>query len=217
VAQRANACANPASQFHGRPLSVDDVLASPLVCDPLHLLEIVMPSSGGSAFVVTTADRAPAGRPLVELLGWGEQVTHASLLSTTDLTTTGVAAAAGRAFTMAGVGHGDVDLVSVYDCYTIMVLLTLEDAGFCAKGKAGPFVAEHDLTWSGDLPLNTHGGQLSYGQAGLAGGASHITEAVRQLRGEAHGRQVHDCELAFVNGNGGLFAEECALVLGRRS
>ncbi len=108
-------------------------------------------------------------------------------------------------------------MVSVYDCYTITVLVTLEDAGFCAKGQGGPFVAERDLTWTGDLPCNTHGGQLSYGQPGLAGGATHVTEAVLQLRGEAEGRQVADCGLAFVNGNGGIMSEQCSLVLERAS
>jgi acetyl-CoA acetyltransferase len=115
---------------------------------------------------------------------------------------------------MAGVAPGDVDLVSVYDCYTITVLVTLEDAGFCRKGEGGRFVEEHDLTFRGDLPLNTHGGQLSFGQPGIAGGMSHVTEAVRQLQGRAGQRQVRGCELAFVNGNGGIMSEEVSLVLG---
>ena len=216
VDQRTNACANPDSLFFGRPITVDDVLASPLVSDPLHLLEIVMPCVGASAFVVAAPDVARAAdRPVAALRGFGEQVTHSALTSLPDLTRTGIVESAGRAFAMAGVAPADVDLVSAYDCYTITVILTLEDAGFCAKGDGGPFVAEHDLTFAGDLPTNTHGGQLSYGQAGLAGGASHVTEAVRQLRGEADGRQVADCGLAFVNGNGGVLAEQCSLVLER--
>ena len=93
--------------------------------------------------------------------------------------------------------------------------ITLEDAGFCAKGTGGPFVEEHDLTYRGDLPLNTHGGQLSFGQPGLAGGMSHVTEAVRQLQGRAGERQVTPCELAFVNGNGGIMSEQVSLILGR--
>jgi len=116
---------------------------------------------------------------------------------------------------MAGVTPRDVDLVSVYDCYTITVLVTLEDAGFCPKGRGGPFVEENDLTYRGNLPVNTHGGQLSFGQPGLAGGMSHVTEAVRQLQGRAGERQVPNCELAFVNGNGGIMSEEVSLVLGR--
>jgi acetyl-CoA acetyltransferase len=116
---------------------------------------------------------------------------------------------------MAGVSPRDIDLVSVYDCYTITVLITLEDAGFCKKGEGGPFVQETDLTYKGKLPLNTHGGQLSFGQSGLAGGMSAVTEAVRQLRGEAGERQVADCNVAYVNGNGGCLNDECSLILGR--
>jgi len=131
-----------------------------------------------------------------------------------SITTSPIVESAGKAFEMAGVTRKDIDLLSVYDCYTITVLVTLEDAGFCAKGKGGPFIEEHDLTFKGDLPLNTHGGQLSFGQPGLAGGMSHITEAVRQLQGRAGGRQVSGCELSFVNGNGGIMSEQASLVLG---
>ena len=122
--------------------------------------------------------------------------------------------AADRAFEMAGVGRGDIGLLSIYDCYTITVLITLEDAGFCPKGTAGRFVEEHDLRWTGDLPMNTHGGQLSYGQSGIAGGMSHVTEAVRQLQGRAEERTVSGLELAFVHGNGGIMGEQVSLVLG---
>ena len=137
------------------------------------------------------------------------------MLSQMDsITASPIAEAAPKAFEVAGVAHEDIDLLSVYDCYTITVLVTLEDAGFCAKGKGGSFIEEHDFTWSGDLPLNTHGGQLSFGQPGLAGGMSHVTEAVRQLQHRAGERQVKDCELAFVNGNGGIMSEQVSLVLG---
>lgn len=214
--QRTNACANPDALFYGRPITVDDVLASRLIVDPLHLLEIVMPCSGAAALVITAAARARAmTRPPVTLLGAGEKVTHAAPAYMPDLTVTGIADAARRAFDTARVSPADIDLVSAYDCYTITVALTLEDAGFCPKGQGGPFIEEHDLTWSGDFPVNTHGGQLSFGQPGLAGGMSHITEAARQLRGEAEGRQVRDAELAFVNGNGGMLSEQVSLVLGR--
>jgi len=131
-----------------------------------------------------------------------------------DITTSPIAVSAPLAFQMAGAGDRDIDLVSIYDCYTITVVVTLEDAGFCPKGRGGPFVEEHDLTYRGDVPLNTHGGQLSFGQPGLAGGMSHITETVRQLQGRAGERQVRNCELAFVNGNGGIMSEQASLVLG---
>ncbi len=216
VDQRTNACANPDALFFDRPITIDDVLNSPLVVDPLHLLEIVMPCTGGAAFVVVSpeiARRSP--RPPVWLLGTAEYATHSSLTQAGDITTSPIAVTAPRAFQMAGVSPEDVDLVSVYDCYTITVVITLEDAGFCAKGRGGPFVEEHDLTYRGDVPLNTHGGQLSFGQPGLAGGASHVTEAVRQLQGRTGDRQVSNCELAFVNGNGGIMSEQASLVLGR--
>ncbi|MDZ7676701.1 MAG: hypothetical protein U5K30_16745 [Acidimicrobiales bacterium] len=130
------------------------------------------------------------------------------------MTDTAIADAARRAFGTAGVDPADIGLLSLYDCYTITVLLTLEDAGFCAKGEGGDFVDSHDLRWTGDRPLNTHGGQLSYGQAGIAGGMSHVTEAVLQLQSRALGRQVPDLELAYVNGNGGIMSEQVGLVLG---
>jgi acetyl-CoA acetyltransferase len=209
--QRTNACANPDALFFDRPITIDDVLDSPLVVDPLHLLEIVMPW-----FVVVSPEAAgESPLPPVWLLGAAEYATHMMLSQAPNITTSPIAATAPKAFQMAGVSPEDVDLVSVYDCYTITVLVTLEDAGFCRKGDSGPFVEEHDLTYRGDLPLNTHGGQLSFGQPGLAGGASHVTEAVRQLQDRAGARQVRDCELAFVNGNGGVMSEQASLVLGR--
>ncbi len=214
--QRTNACANPDALFFDRPITIDDVLESPLVVDPLHLLEIVMPCTGGAAFVVVSPEIAgDSPQPPVWLLGAAEYATHMMLSQATNVTTSPIAVTAPKAFQMAAVSPEDVDLVSVYDCYTITVLVTLEDAGFCAKGHGGPFVEEHDLTYQGDLPLNTHGGQLSFGQPGLAGGASHITEAVRQLQGRAGARQVTACELAFVNGNGGVMSEQASLVLGK--
>jgi acetyl-CoA acetyltransferase len=215
VDQRANACANPHALFGDRSISVEDVLASPLIVDPLHLLEIVRPCTGGAAFIVASPEMATeSAHTPVGLLGAGESNRGAMLSQSGDITTSPIAISAPAAFSMAGVSPADIDLVSVYDCYTITVIVTLEDAGFCAKGQGGPFVEEHDLTYRGDLPVNTHGGQLSFGQPGLAGGMSHVTEAVRQLQGRAGDRQVPNCELAFVNGNGGIMSEESSLVLG---
>jgi acetyl-CoA acetyltransferase len=212
--QRANACANPDALYYGKPLTIEQVLESPLVVDPLRLFEIVRPCTGGAALVVTRPDiaRKSPNRP-AWLLGAGEANRGMMLSQYESLTTSPIAQSAPTAFAMAGTGPGDIDLVSVYDCYTITVLITLEDAGFCPKGRGGPFIEEHDLTYRGDLPLNTHGGQLSFGQPGLAGGMSHITEAVRQLQGRAGERQVPNCELAFVNGNGGIMSEQASLVL----
>ncbi|MGB2693697.1 MAG: thiolase family protein [Dehalococcoidia bacterium] len=216
VDQRTNACANPDAIFFGAPITIEDVLASPMVLEPLHMLEIVMPCAGGAALIVTSAEKARRGkRPSAYLLGAGERLTHKSIAAAPSLTSTAVKAAADKAFAMAGVRRSDIKLASVYDCYTISVLVTLEDAGFCSKGEAGAFVEAHDLTWKGDFPVNTHGGQLSFGQAGLAGGMSHVTEAARQVMGIAGDRQIDGCDLAYVNGNGGFMAEQASLVLGR--
>ena len=214
VHQRDNACRNPDAFFYGQPITVADVLSSPLVADPLHLLEIVMPSAGAAALVVVHPDLAAAAPAAAWLLGAGECVTHKTITYAPSLTDTAIKPAADRAFSQAGIGRDQVRLASLYDCYTITVLITLEEAGFCRRGEGGRFVAEHDLRWNGDFPLNPHGGQLSFSQPGLAGGMSHVTEAVRQVQQRGDERQVSDLEFAFVNGNGGIMSEECALVLG---
>ena len=215
VHQRDNACQNPDAIFYGQPITIDDVLDSPLVADPLHLLEIVMPAGGASALVVVGPElAAKCANPPAWLLGAGEQVTHKSVTYAPSLTDTAIQASASRAFEQAGVGPERMGLASVYDCYTITVLLTLEDAGFCGKGEGGQFIEDHDLRWNGDFPVNTHGGQLSYGQPGIAGGMSHVSEAVRQIQGRAGDRQIPELDLAFVNGNGGILSEQVSLVLG---
>jgi acetyl-CoA acetyltransferase len=212
--QRVSACANPDAVWFGHPVSVDDVLASPLIADPLHMLEIVMPCSGGAALIVTSAERAKRlpHRP-VAIAGFGEHLTHKTPTYAPDLTSTPVGPAARRAFAMAGVSPGDVDMVELYDCYSITVMLTLEDSGFCGKGEGMEFVREHDLSNRGDFPCNTHGGQLGFGQAGLAGGMSHVVEAVRQIQGRAGERQLADHDLAYVSGTGGIMSEQSTLVL----
>lgn len=215
VDQRKSACRNPAALFGHTEIDVDDVLASRMIVDPLHLLEIVSPCTGGGAFVVTSRERAKDGpHPPVVLLGAGEAGGHSSITHARNLTTSLVAPAAEAAFRMAGVGPRDMDFVQPYDCYTITVIVTLEDAGFCDKGEGGRFVAEHDLSYAGDFPCNTHGGQLSFGQPGLAGGMSHVIEAARQLMDRGEARQVPGARIGYVNGNGGIMAEQCGLVLG---
>ena len=216
VDQRTNACANPNAIFFGQPITVEDVLNSPMILDPLHMLEIVMPTGGGAALIVTSAEKArQAERQPAYLLGAGEHLTHKSITNAPSLTNSAITAAADKAFDIAGVSRSAVKLASIYDCYTITVMISLEDAGFCEKGAAGEFVASHDLTYKGDFPLNTHGGQLSFGQPGLAGGMSHVTEAARQVIGVSGERQIPDCDIAYVNGNGGIMSEQVSLILGR--
>jgi acetyl-CoA C-acetyltransferase len=218
VDQRKNAVKNPLATFNDRELTIDDVLGSRMIVDPLHLYEIVSPCSGGSAVVVASPEVARrAKHPPVWLLGAGEYSNHATITYAPSLTDSPVKPAAETAFKMAGVARKDIDLVCPYDCYTITVIVTLEDAGFCKKGQGGAFVWEHDLSWAGDFPCNTHGGQLSFGQPGLGGGMSHVTEAVRQLMGRGGERQVKGARLAYVNGNGGIMSEQASLILERRS
>jgi acetyl-CoA C-acetyltransferase len=214
VDQRTNACANPEAIFYGQPITVEDVLASPMIADPIHLLEIVMPVSGGAAIVVanSTIARSVSHRP-VWVKGFGEHLAFKSPTYSADLVRTPIGPAARKAFQMAGLGHADIDMVSVYDCYTIAVLMELEDAGFCEKGTGMQFINSHDLTFRGDFPCNTHGGQLSFGQAGTAGGMSHVCDATRQIMNRSGQNQVTDCNTAFVAGNGGIMSEQVALIL----
>ncbi len=218
VDQRTNALANPLAFFNDSPLTIDEVLNSRYICEPLHLFEIVSPMSGGAAVVVASPEIALRSKhPPVWLIGAGEGSDRSSVTYAPEITESAVKGAAETAFKMAGVERKDIDLVCPYDCYTITVLVTLEDAGFCKKGQGGPFVMDHDLTYAGDFPCNTHGGQLSFGQPGLAGGMSHVTEGIRQLMGRGEDRQVKNARLAYVNGNGGIMSEQVSLILERLS
>jgi acetyl-CoA acetyltransferase len=217
VDQRKNALKNPLATFNDKPLTIDDVLNSRMICDPLHLYEIVSPVSGGAAIIVASPEVAKrAKHPPVWLLGAGEYANHSSITYAPSITESPIKVAAETAFKMAGLKPADMDVVCPYDCYTITVIVSLEDAGFCKKGQGGPFVMEHDLTYAGDFPCNTHGGQLSFGQPGLAGGMSHVTEGIRQMMGRGGERQVKNAHLAYVNGNGGIMSEQASLILERR-
>jgi acetyl-CoA acetyltransferase len=212
--QRTNACATPDAVFYGQPITIDDVLASPMIADPLHRLEIVMPCHGGAGVLIGNADLARTSRHRpVWIKGFGERISYKTPTYAEDLLRSPIAEAADAAFGMAGLDRASVDVASIYDCYTITVLMSLEDAGFCPKGEGMRFVNDHDLTYRGDFPLNTAGGQLSFGQAGMAGGMHHICDGARQLMGRAAAAQVADCHTAFVSGNGGIMSEQVALVL----
>ena len=215
AAARANAQLNPDAIFYGKPADAEAVLASPMIASPLHLYEIVMPVAGGEAVIVTSVERARSSpkRP-VHLLGAGEKVTHRAVSQAPSLTSGPLKSAMARAFAQSGTRAEEMDLLSLYDCYTIMVATTIEDAGFCTPGQFGAWLRDHDLSHNGDKPLNTHGGQLGFGQPDLAGGMTHIVEAVRQLRGEAGERQIGKAALALVTGNGATMSEAIALVLG---
>ena len=167
VHQRQNAAVNPLAAFYQKPVDIDDVLESRMIADPLRMLEIVMPVAGGGAVIVASreiAEQCP-NRP-VWIAGCGEHLTMKTPTFAEDLCRSPVGPASESAFKMAGISREEVDACEIYDCYSITVLLTLEDAGFCNKGEGMQFIRDHDLGFAGDFPVNTHGGQLGMGQAG---------------------------------------------------
>jgi acetyl-CoA acetyltransferase len=213
VSARANAALNPEAAFR-EPITIDDVLSGPMVADPFTKLQCCIRSDGGAAAVLVAEDRVPdiAKRP-VWVLGTGEHGTHVSMSQWPDFTT-GPAAVAGKmAFERAGVAPGDIDVCELYDAFTYMLLITLEDLGFCAKGEGGPFVEDGRLRVGGALPTNTDGGGLSACHPGMRG-LFLIVEAVRQLRGDGGERQVSDAHLACVSGTGGWFCSNGTMILG---
>ncbi len=213
VTLRHHASLNP--NAHKRePITINDVLNSKKIASPLHILDCAIVSDGAAAAIVTSTERA---RDLkmkpVHLLGQGYGCRH-SHIGDTELTTTGAVDAGAAAFKSAGLTPADMDFAQIYDCFTITVIVELEDLGFCKKGEGGAFVAGGRIGIGGELPVTTHGGLLSAGHPGLGGGFFHVIEAVRQLRGEAGERQVQDAKLALVHGNGGVISIHCTLILG---
>jgi len=216
VAARAWALRNPVAWRHeAGPLSVDEVLAAPMVSSPLGVLDCCLVTDGGGALVITSLERARSCRQVpIEVLGCAESVTHASMAAIGDLTWTGAAETARRALGEAGVGLGDLDVVELYDSFTITVLLTLEAIGFCGRGEGGELVSGGRIAPGGELALNTQGGGLSYCHPGMFG-IFLVIEAVRQLRGGLGDRQVEDAEVALCHGTGGILSSHGTVVLGR--
>ncbi len=213
VSTRAWAGLNPRARYRD-PITVQDVLDSPMQCSPLHLLDCCLVTDGAGAFVMTSAERArDLARPPVYVLGAGTCHDHAMISQMPDLTVTPGAVSGPDAFAMAGVGPADVDVLMGYDSFTITALLHLEDLGFCAKGEGGAFVADGRTGPGGSLPMNTNGGGLSYTHPGMYG-MFLIVEAVRQLRGECGSRQVDGAEIAVAHGSGLVLSCMSTLVLG---
>jgi acetyl-CoA C-acetyltransferase len=186
-------------------VTVEDVVGSPLIADPLHKLDCCVISDGGGALVVVHPDIAKSlRRPTITVRGAAEAIKHLNG-GRIDLTFSATRWTGRRAFDMARVTPADIDYVSIYDSFTITVLIQLEDLGFCAKGEGGRFVADGNLiSGVGRLPFNTDGGGLCNNHPGNRGGMTKVIECVRQLRGEAHPRvQVPNCQLALANGTGG--------------
>ena len=187
-------------------VTVEDVVRSPVVASPLHRLDCCVISDGGGALIVVKPEIAASlKRPKVKIIGMGE-APKGQMGGVVDLTYSGARFSGAAAFAMAGVKPGDVKYASIYDSFTITVLVQLEDLGFCEKGAGGKFVADGNLiSGVGKLPFNTDGGGLCNNHPANRGGITKVIEAVRQLRGEAHPKvQVANCDLAVAHGTGGL-------------
>lgn len=195
-------------------ITVDDVLASPMAADPLHKLDCCLVTDGAGAVVLTSAERARSlRRPPAFVLGTGTCHTHNMISQMPDLTVTGAAVSGPLAYSAAGLGPEDVDVLQLYDSFTITMILLLEDLGFCPKGEGGPFAAGAPLARGGSLPANTTGGGLAYTHPGMFG-IFLLVEAVRQLRGDCDDRQVPDAEVALVHGSGGVLSAMSTIILG---
>lgn len=198
-------------------ITLDDVLSAKPIADPLGMLDCCLISDGAGAFIVTSAERAKnlKSKPSY-LLGIGEHHTHEHLMCAPSLTEFGAKQSGERAYQMAGVKPADIDVAQLYDCFTIVPLIELEELGFCEPGEGGAFFSDGRASIGGKLPVNTHGGMLSHAHAGAAGGLFGIVEGVRQLRGGLGPRQVQDAELALVHNEGGILSSHCTLILGNK-
>ena len=215
VAARRWAGLNPAAMMRDE-LTIDDVMASPVIADPLRLRDCCLVTDGDGAIVMTSAERArDLQTPPVRVLGFGESMTHITVGAMPDLAwLTSAAEAGGRAFEMAGVGPAEIDVAEIYDSFTITVLMTLEALGFCGPGEAGAFVEGGRTAPGGDFPMNTNGGGLSFAHPGMYG-IFLLIEATRQLRGECGPRQVPDARLALAHGTGGTLSSGATCILAR--
>ncbi len=217
VQMRAYAALNPQAMYRN-PITVDEVLSSPMISTPLHKLDCCVVSDSGGALVITSKERARDSKrgkgPVV--LGFGEAASHAQMNQMADMTTTAAEFSGKRAFATAGLTPADIKVAQIYDSFTITVALSLEALGFCKRGEVGEFVASGQLAPGGRLPINTDGGGLSSNHSGRRGMYA-IIEAVRQLRGESPGYQLDNPELCLVNGTGGWLSATATLILGKAS
>jgi acetyl-CoA acetyltransferase len=213
LAARSWAQRNPEA-FCREDTSLDALLATRMVSSPLSVADCCLVTDGAAAVVMTRTDRAASTRRRpVPLLGGAAAVTHKEIASMPDLTVTGAAISGPKAMSAAGVSPADIDVVQLYDAFTINTVLFLEDLGFCPKGEGGRFAASGAIAPGGTLPVNTNGGGLSCNHPGMYG-LFTMVEAVRQLRGEAGERQVRDVEIALSHGNGGVLSSQATLIFG---
>ncbi|MEW2391888.1 acetyl-CoA acetyltransferase [Streptomyces venezuelae] len=219
VQARTNAATNPDAMFRD-PITVDEVLDGPMIADPFTKLHCCIRSDGGCAVLLVAEDYvADCASEPVWVLGAGEHVSHTTMSEWDDFTVSPAAVSGRLAFERAGVTPDEIDVAEIYDAFTYMTLVTLEDLGFCEKGEGGPFVEKGRLLRDGGLPTNTDGGGLSAQHPGMRG-LFLLVEAVRQLRGQAGDGQVRRAdgtlpELAVASGTGGWFCSSGTVVLGR--
>ncbi|MFA7669906.1 MAG: acetyl-CoA acetyltransferase, partial [Burkholderiaceae bacterium] len=213
VAARKWAQLNPEAQERA-DLTIDDVLAARMVSDPLGLLDCCLVTDGGGALVMVRAERAhDFPKSPVFVLGVAAAHWHRQITCMPDLTVSAAAESGPRAMSMAGITHRDIDVVELYDAFTINTLLFLEDLGFCPKGEGGAFVQGGGIAPGGHLPVNTNGGGLSCCHPGMYG-MFLLIEAVRQLRNEGGQRQIKGADIALCHGNGGVLSSQVTAVLG---
>ena len=214
VSTRFNASHNPEA-YYQEPITIDDVQNSRMIADPAHQAALLHPQRRrrrGRAHHARSAPRTCPKKP-VWVLGTGEATSHTTMSEWEDFTESPAARSGPLAFERAGVRPEDIDICQIYDAFTSMVLQTFEGLGFCKKGEGGPFVADGRMRLGGALPTNTDGGGLSHCHPGMRG-MFLLVEAARQLRGEAHGRQVENAKLACVSGTGGWFSSASTVILG---
>jgi len=195
-------------------LTIDDVVNARLISDPLGKLDCCLVTDGAAAIVMTRSDRATdlCAKPIY-VLGAASATTHRDIASMPDLTRTAAVDAGARAYAAAGVSPSDVDVVEIYDAFTINTILFLEDLGFCPKGEGARFVQDGAIAPGGRLPVNTNGGGLSCVHPGMYG-LFTLVEATRQLQGGAGERQVADPKIALAHGNGGVLSSQAVAILG---
>ena len=217
VAARQWAAMHPDAVMKNKPITVEDVVNSPMISTPIQALDCCLMTDGGAAIIVTSAERAKnLKQKPVYMLGSAGAHWHRELQEMHDLTVTPAKESAARAFANAGITHSDVDVVQLYDAFTINTIMFLEDMGFCEKGEGGAFVADGRIAPGGALPVNTNGGGLSFAHPGKYGMFTLI-EATEQLRGTGGDRQVQGAEIALAHGNGCVFSHEFTTVLGSES
>jgi acetyl-CoA acetyltransferase len=213
VLMRSHALAHPGAQFH-EPITVTDVMASKPVAMPLKLLDCCPVSDGGAAFVIS---REPTTDARVRICGCAQAHTHQHVTAAPSLDKLGAEIAIAKAKAATGIGISDVRYAAVYDSFTITLAMLLEDLGLARRGEAAARVRAGYFSRDGDMPLNTHGGLLSYGHCGVGGAMAHLVETHLQMTGRAGERQVRDASLALLHGDGGVLSSHVSMFLERVS